>query len=348
MLYRTLGRTDIKVSRITLGTMNWGEQNTEAEAREQLDLAMEMGVNTIDTAEMYPSPPRATTQGETERVIGRWLKDRGLRDRVVLASKVTGRSSKDYMRPWGGPTRLDRRNIEAAVDASLKRLQTDYIDLYQLHWPDRKTNIFGRVEYRHFPDDEPVPLAETLGVLGDLVRAGKIRHVGVSNETPWGMMRCLELARDGTLPRIESVQNAYSLVNRIFEMAHSEICYNEDIGLLAYSPLAMGLLTGKYRNGARPKDGRLVRYDYYSRYTAPEALAAADDYAEIAERHGLAANQMALAYILHTKPFVASAIVGATSVEQLRSNIESVDIDISPELAKDIEAVHRRRPNPCP
>jgi len=348
MDYRKLGRSDLTVSAIILGTMTWGEQNSEAEARDQLDLATELGVTTIDTAEMYPSPPRAETHGHTEAIIGRWLKDRGHRDRIVLASKVTGRSSKDYLRPWGEGTRLDRRNIEAALDSSLKRLQTDYLDLYQLHWPDRKTNIFGRLDYRHDAADQPIPLEETLGVLQDLITAGKIRAFGLSNESPWGMMKCCALADSQGLPRPASIQNAYSLVNRIFEMSHAEIAHREDIGLLAYSPLGMGLLTGKYRQGQRPAGARLVRYDYYDRYTVSEGQRAAESYAEIAERHGLAPNHLALAFLLKARPFVAGAIIGATSCEQLRANIQAAEVSLSKEILAEIEAIHRRFPNPCP
>lgn len=347
MEYRRLGNTDLMVSAIVQGTMTFGTSNTEAEAATLLDMAQERGVTTIDTAEMYPSPPDHSHYGETERIIGRWLKARGGREHLILASKVAGRSTKGYMRPWGGETRLDRANIETALDQSLSRLQTDYIDLYQLHWPDRKTNIFGRMEYRHDPADDAIALEETLDVLAGLVRAGKIRHIGLSNENPWGLMRAAEWARHHPGVEIASIQNAYSLVSRLFEATLAEICHHENIGLLAYSPLAMGLLTGKYCAGQRPPQARLVKYSYYDRYTAPQALSAAEQYSAIARDHGYAPNQMALAY-LRSKPFLAGAIIGATSPEQLRSNIDSVAITLPAEIIKKIEAVHRQFPNPCP
>src|SRR5512144_750711 len=256
MHYQSLAHTDLKISRICLGTMTWGEQNTEAEAHAQLDYALAQGVNFIDTAEMYPVPPRAETQGLTERYIGTWLKQRGNRDKVILASKVAGRSQElSYLR--ANPVCLDRRNIVAALDASLKRLQTDYIDLYQVHWPDRQTNFFGRLGYA--PNDSPsIPILETLQALQEQVQAGKIRYIGISNETPWGLMKYLQLAERYNLPRAVSIQNPYSLLNRTFEIGLAEIAHQEGVGLLAYSPLAFGVLTGKYLNGRRPPGARLT------------------------------------------------------------------------------------------
>ncbi len=344
--YNKLGGSDLTVSRLVLGTMTFGEMTPESDAHRMLDLAVDRGVTTLDAAEIYPSPPKDETQGETERIIGRWMAARGNRDKVVLASKVTGRSGHSNLRPWGGPARLDRRSIEAALDASLTRLGTDYVDLYQLHWPDRKTTIFGRTEYRHDPDDTPVPLEETLDALGDLMKAGKIRAIGMSNETPWGLMRAQELARGGR-PRVVSIQNAYNLLNRLFDNGLSEICHLENVSLLAYSPLAMGLLTGKYRSATPPADARLVRYRYYDRYTVPRAMEAAAAYADMAERHGLDPARMALAFLLE-RPYIGGVIVGATTAEQLESNLAAADLTLSDAVRKDINVLHRRIPNPCP
>jgi aryl-alcohol dehydrogenase-like predicted oxidoreductase len=346
---RKLGPSGLMVSEIVCGTMTWGEQNTEAEAHAQLDLAYDMGLNTYDAAELYPVPSRRETQGRTEAYIGTWLARRKVRDKIILATKVVGRqgAAKDYFRDWPGGTRLDRRNIEYALDQSLRHLRTDYVDLYQIHWPDRTTTTFGRTEYVPVPDEDSIPLEETLGVLGDLVKAGKIRHVGLSNETAWGTMRYLEIARRTGLPLITSLQNAYSLLNRTFERTLAEVSHFEDIPLLAYSPLAMGLLTGKYIDGAKPARARLTLFPYFERYNAPEGHSAAASYVAIAQRHGLDPAQMALAYIL-TKPFVAGVIVGATSTAQLRTDIEAANLTLSAEVLSEIETVHRAFPNPCP
>ncbi len=347
MQYRPLGRTGIDVSAVCLGTMTWGEQNTEAEAHAQLDAAVDAGINFIDTAEMYPVPPRAETYGLTERYIGSWLRARGGRERLVLATKVMSRSD-DLRYVRSGETRLDRANIEAAVDASLERLQTDYIDLYQLHWPDRRSNYFGQLGYTPVDDDDPVPLEETLAVLDDLVRAGKVRQVGLSNETPWGAMRCLCLAEAGRGPRMASIQNPYSLLNRSFEVGLAEVAIREQLGLLAYSPLAFGTLTGKYLRGARPEGSRLALFDRFTRYTRnPEAETATAAYVELARRHGLDPAQMALAYVLG-RPFVTSVIVGATDLSQLATDIASIDVCLGDEVLAGIEAIHERCPNPCP
>jgi aryl-alcohol dehydrogenase-like predicted oxidoreductase len=341
-----LGRTGITVSRLCLGTMTFGEQNSEADAHAQLDYAVARGINFIDTAEMYPVPPRQDTQGRTEAYIGSWLKARGGRDRVVIATKVAGRSTElAYARPFA--IHPDRRNIEAAVDTSLQRLQTDYIDLYQVHWPDRSTNFFGRLGYQHQPYADEVPIEDTLAALADLVRAGKVRAVGISNETPWGAMRYLALAEQRGLPRVASIQNPYSLLNRVFEIGLAEIALREDVGLLAYSPLGMGALTGKYRHGARPADGRLTRFDRFKRYSTPAGEQAVEQYAQIAKRHGLNLAQMALAFLLR-QPFLTSAIVGATTLDQLRTNIDAADLALPDAVVADIEAVHAAQPNPCP
>ncbi len=344
MEYRRLGRTDLKVSALCLGTMTFGEQNSEAEAHQQLDCALAAGINLIDTAEMYPVPPRAETQGLTERYIGSWLKRRGGRERIVLATKVTG-PSFDYIRD--GQLRFDRKNIEAALEASLKRLNTDYIDLYQLHWPERKTNYFGQLGYTHQPDDEWTDFAETLSVLDEQIRAGKIRHIGLSNETPWGTMSYLQLAQQQGLPRMVSIQNPYSLLNRSFEVGLAEISHREEVGLLAYSPLGFGVLSGKYLRQPWPADGRITLYERFRRYTGEQATAATRAYVELARDHGLEPAQMALAFVT-SRSFVTSNIIGATTLAQLRQNIASTAITLSPALLEEIETIHRRYTIPCP
>lgn len=346
MQQNRLGQSDISVSRICLGTMTWGEQNSEAEAHLQLDAALDFGVNFIDTAEMYPVPPMASTYGETERCIGSWLKARNNRDQVVLATKVMSRSDDlTYVRD--GLVRLDHQNIHAALDASLARLQTDYIDLYQLHWPDRKTNYFGQLGYTCPETDDSVPIEETLQILADIVRSGKVRHIGISNETPWGAMRFLQLAETRGMPRVVSIQNPYNLLNRTFEVGLAEISHREQLGLLAYSPLAFGTLSGKYLNGAQPADGRLTRYSRFSRYTGEIAQLAIAEYVALAKQHNLDPTQMALAY-LHSRPFISSTIIGATTMTQLRRNLNSIDLTLNDEVIAGIEAVHQRYPNPCP
>jgi aryl-alcohol dehydrogenase-like predicted oxidoreductase len=344
--YRQLGHTDIRVSAICLGTMTWGEQNTESDAHRQLDLAMESGINFIDTAEMYPVPPRAETYAVTEQYIGNWLAQRQNRDKVILATKVASRSDWiDYMRD--GNIRLDRKNIEAAVEASLKRLQTDYIDLYQLHWPDRKTNFFGRLGFQYDPDDNPVPIEETLGVMNDIIQSGKVRHFGLSNETPWGTMSFVKLAEQNNYPKPVSIQNPYNLLNRTFEIGLSEVAHQEKIGLLAYSPLGFGVLSGKYLNNTRPKGARLTLFDRFDRYTNNNALRATQAYVDIANRHGLDPAQMALAYV-NSRSFLTSNIIGATNLEQLKTDIASIDVKLSDDMLDDIEKVHQDIPNPCP
>lgn len=346
MQYRRLGRSEIDVSALCLGTMTFGQQNTESEAHAQLDLALAVGINFIDTAEMYPVPPLAETQGLTETYIGTWFKSRGCRDRVVLATKVAGPGDwLPHIR--GGKNRLDRPNIESAIDASLKRLQTDYIDLYQLHWPDRRTNFFGQLGYDPVDDSDSVPLLETLEVLADLVKAGKVRRIGVSNETPWGLMRYLALAEQYDLPRMVSIQNPYNLLNRSFEVGLAEIAIREQCGLLAYSPLAFGVLSGKYLNGRRPADGRITLFERFSRYSNGEAERATAEYVALAELHGLDPAQMALAWVT-SRPFVTSNIIGATTLEQLETNIGSLDIRLDDAVIAGIESIHTKQPNPAP
>jgi len=345
MQYQHLG-DDLRISRIGLGTMTWGEQNTAEDAFRQMDDALDHGVNFFDTAELYAIPPRAETYGATESIIGRWLKRTGNRDRIVLASKVCGPTDWcPHIR--GGRARLDADNIIAACEGSLQRLQTDWIDLYQVHWPDRNTNFFGRMGYRHDPDEQSTPIEETLEALDRLVRAGKVRYVGVSNETPWGLMQYLKLAERQGLPRVVSIQNPYNLLNRSFEIGLAEIACRENVPLLAYSPLAFGTLSGKYLSGARPEHARLTLFPHYTRYSGEQAVSATAAYVRLAREHGLDPAQMALAFVLH-QPFVGSCIIGATRMEQLRANIASIDVSLSKDVVEGIEAIHRRCPNPAP
>jgi len=353
MQFRRLGRTDIQVSLVCLGTMTWGQQNTEAEAHAQLDYALERGINFIDTAEMYPVPPQAETQGRTEAYIGSWLKARGNRDKVILASKVAGRGYPGPGRGAFGWTRnnevpatdLTPKQIRYAVEHSLKRLNTDYLDLYQTHWPDRRTNNFGQANYVHVEETGIVPIEETLGTMADLVREGKIRMFGVSNESPWGVMQHVHLAETKGLPRIVSIQNPYNLVNRHFETGLAEPAHREDVGLLAYSPLAMGVLSGKYLGGAKPEGARLTLFSRFTRYSNPQTDRAAERYVALARQHGLDPAQMALAFV-NSRPFVTSNIIGATSMEQLKSDIDAADLTLSAEVLEAIEAIHREQPNP--
>lgn len=340
-----LGRSDLRVSRLCLGTMTFGEQNSEAEAHAQLDRAVAAGINFIDTAEMYPVPPQADTQGRTEACIGSWLARRGGRERLVIATKVAGRA--DWL-PWlrGGP-RLTRQQITEALEQSLRRLQTDYVDLYQLHWPERATNVFGRLGYVATTPDDAIPLAETLAVLGDLMGEGKIRHIGLSNETPWGVMHALALSDRLGLPRVASVQNPYNLLNRSFEIGLAEVALRESVPLLAYSPLAFGMLSGKYIDGARPAGARLTRWDRSSRYSNPQAQSATAAYVALAREHGLDPAQMALAYV-NSRPFLGANIIGATTLEQLEANLASDAVELPEPVLTAIEAIHQRQPNPAP
>ncbi|MEQ6885833.1 NADP(H)-dependent aldo-keto reductase [Salicola sp. Rm-C-2C1-2] len=341
---RHLGRTGIDVSVIGLGTMTWGEQNTEREAFEQLDYAVDQGVNLIDAAEMYPVPPRAETQGLTETYLGNWLKNRGKRDDLVIATKVTGRSGMDYLR--GGP-RLTREQIHQAVNDSLKRLRTDYIDLYQVHWPERKANFFGKLGYNPVDDSDAVPIEETLAALNELVEAGKVRHIGLSNETAWGAMTYIKEAEHRGWTRPVSIQNPYSLLNRSYEVGVAEVSLREDCGLLAYSPLAFGALSGKYLGGQRPAGARLTEFTRFTRYVSEQAQEATQAYVNLAWEHGLSPAQMALAWV-NSRPFLTSNLVGATTLDQLSENIESAHIQLSDELLERIEALHQRYTYPCP
>jgi aryl-alcohol dehydrogenase-like predicted oxidoreductase len=326
--------------------MTFGEQNSEADAHQQLDYAVAAGINLIDTAEMYPVPPRPETQGLTESYIGSWLKARGNREKIVLASKVSGpsRGSDNAIRP---AQMLDRKNIRAALDASLQRLNTDYLDLYQLHWPQRQTNFFGKLSYQYTEEQSPVTLLETLEALNEQVRAGKIRYIGVSNETPWGVMRYLQLAEKHDLPRIVSIQNPYSLLNRSFEIGLSEISQHEGVELLAYSSLAFGTLSGKYLNGAKPAGARNTLFSRFTRYSSPQAEAAIAEYVALAKKHNLDPSQMALAFV-RQQPFVASTLLGATTLEQLKINIDSQDLTLDAEILADLENIHKRFTIPAP
>lgn len=343
MKYRPLSDTDIKVSVICLGSMTWGEQNTEREAHHQLEFAIEQGVNFIDLAEMYPVPPKAETQGLTESYCGSWLSKRSDRDRLVIASKVSGPGMQSYLR--GGP-QLTRTHIEKALNESLRRLATDYIDLYQVHWPARHTNFFGALGYRH-QEDTATPIAETLEALADLVKTGKVRHIGISNETPWGTMAYLDLATRHRWPRIVSIQNPYSLLNRTFEIGLAEIAHREQVGLLAYSPLGFGVLSGKYLADKSPTKARLTLFNQFDRYSNKLGIVATKRYVDIAQQAGLDPAQMALAYV-NTRSFVTSNIIGATTLEQLEMNINSVDIELPETVLEAIEQTHVEIPNPCP
>lgn len=327
--------------------MTFGQQNSEAEAFAQLDLALEQGINFLDTAEMYPVPPRSQTQGRTESIIGNWLRERGNRNRLIIATKVAGPGRDWLPHIRGGNNRLDRANIEAAVEGSLRRLQIDCIDYYQIHWPDRQSNYFGMPGYPWPAEDDSVPIEETLDVLGDLVKAGKIREFGVSNETPWGVMRYLSLSEQRGLPRIQGIQNPYSLLNRGFETGLAEISHREQVGLLAYSPLGFGVLSGKYLGGQRPPEARLTLFPDYTRYSNSQAELATEAYVKLAREAGLNPARMALAFVT-SRPFTTSTIIGATTLEQLRSNIASAEMKLSAELLEAIDAIHQRYTNPAP
>ncbi len=349
MQYRQLGNSNLMVSQITLGTMTWGEQNTEAQAHAQIDLALGHGVNLIDAAEMYPVPPRPETQGLTEQYLGSWLKKSGKRAQVLIATKATGpaRLPHNPRHIRDGITHFDRKGLTDALHGSLERLQTDYVDLYQLHWPDRSVNSFGALNYEHSAHETTIPIEETLSILAEFIKAGKVRHIGISNETPWGLAQFIRAAEKFDLPRIVSIQNPYSLLNRVFEISHSEFSYREQIGLLAYSPLAFGVLSGKYLNGERPAGARLTLFERFSRYSNPQVAQVAGDYIALAKKHGIDPAQMALAFV-NGRGFVTSNIIGATTLAQLQSNLDSINITLSAEIVRDIDAIHKRQPNPAP
>lgn len=345
MEQRRLGDSDLRVSAVCLGTMTFGEQNTEVEAHAQLDFALERGVNFVDTAEMYPVPPRADTCTRTEAILGSWLRHRP-RDRVILATKVAGpRRQMKWIR--GGPHSLDRENIRAALEASLRRLGTDYVDLYQLHWPERNTPMFGEYAFDPGREADAVPIRDQLETLADLIAEGKVRYLGLSNETPWGVMEFLRLSREHRLPRPVSIQNAYSLLNRVYECGLAEIGFRENVGLLAYSPLAFGHLSGKYLADPGTR-GRITLFPRFGqRYQKPNVAPAVRAYHAVARRHGLSLTQLALAFVCH-RWLVTSTIVGATSLAQLRENLEAWEVALSAEALADVETVHLRYTNPAP
>lgn len=346
MKYTNLPHTDIEVSKICLGTMTWGNQNTEEEGHEQMDYALDQGINFFDTAELYPVPAHPDRHSLTEKIIGTWFKKNGNRNKVVLASKIAGKADfTKFIRTTG----FTRASIIEALEGSLKRLQTDYIDLYQLHWPERNTNYFGKRGYTHEATDYwEDNIHQVLETLRDLMREGKIRHVGISNETPWGTMRFLEESKvHASLPRTITIQNPYSLLNRLFEVGLSEISMRENVGLLAYSPLGFGVLSGKYLGDRMPEGSRIALFPNYKRYSSQTAVKATQKYYELAQEHNISLAQMALAYV-NTRPFLTSNIIGATNMKQLKENIGSIDVSLTPEILEGIEKIHNEHPNPAP
>ncbi len=352
MQMRPLGRSGLNVSLICLGTMTWGQQNTEAEGHEQMDYALSRGVNFFDTAEMYSIPPKAETQGSTETIIGNWFKARKNRDQVILATKVAGRSFMDWMREPNMPARLNRAQMTQALERSLKRLQTDYVDLYQLHWPERpmpwgsNPTRFNAAESAA-PPDATTTFEEQLEILDGFIKAGKVRHVGVSNESAFGVMKFLGASESKGLPRMQSIQNAYNLLNRTYEVNLAEITHQEGISLIPYSPLAQGYLSGKYLDGARPAGARSTLFNRGQRYEKPGAEEAIKDYVALARKYGLDPSVMANAFV-NSRSFVASNIIGATTMHQLKLAIDSADVTLPPELLAEIDLVHQLRGNPSP
>ena len=344
MNYKKLGNTDIDISTICLGTMTWGEQNTQNEAFDQMHYALDQGVNFWDTAELYAVPPKAETYGHTEVIIGNWFEQTKKREKVILATKVGGPSRK-YMR--GGENSFFGKNLAEALDGSLKRLKTDYIDLYQLHWPERNVNNFGKLGYEHKENDWN-KFEDVLGDLEKHIESGKIRYVGLSNETPWGVLGYLQLSKDKNLPRMMSIQNPYSLLNRSYEVGLAEVSIRENIGCLAYSPLASGYLSGKYRNGNLPKGSRMQRdYDFWTRYRKPNMENAVEEYYKISKKYNLDMSQMSIKFC-EIQDFMTSVIIGATTMEQLKTNVESVNVNLSDDVIKEINQVQTKYPNPCP
>ncbi len=346
MNYRKLGNTDLDVSTICLGTMTWGEQNSQEESFEQMDYALDQGINFFDAAEMYQYPCRKETYGETEKVIGNWLSKRKNRDKIILASKISG-PGMSYIR--GGGPQFSKENFSLAIENSLKRLKTDYIDLYQLHWPERKTNFFGKLGYEHKDNsNEWNDFEKILTDLEKFIKQGKIRYIGLSNETPWGLSKFLEVSKLKSLPKMMSVQNAYNLLCRTYEIGIAEISIREESGLLAYSPLAGGFLTGKYLNNNLPENSRQKLFsNYYTRYSKPHASLVIDKYSDISKKFGLNFAQMSIKFC-EIQPFMTSVIIGATTMEQLKINIESVNVNLSDEIIKDINNIQKLYPNPCP
>ena len=346
MYYKKLGSTDVDVSTICLGTMTWGEQNSKADGFEQMDYAIDNGVNFWDTAEIYAIPMRKETYGETENIIGEWFKKTKKRDKVILATKVSGPTSKEYIR--GGGCSYDKKSMSEALEKSLKRMQTDYIDLYQLHWPERNTNFFGKQGYEHDSNEKNwIAFEEILENLKKFVDAGKIRYVGLSNETAWGLAKCLELSKLKNLPKMMAVQNPYNLLNRTYEVGLAEISVREQSGLLAYSPLAFGYLTGKYRNNNMPKGSRIDLFKDFTRYNNENSIKAIEEYYKISQKFNLDFAQMSIKFC-EIQPFVTSVIIGATTMQQLKTNVESVNVKLNNEIINEINEVQKKYPNPCP
>ncbi len=345
MKYTKIPQTDIKVSKICLGTMTYGQQNTEVEAHEQLNYAIDQGINFIDTAEMYSIPGKKETQGSTERYIGSWLKDQK-REELVVATKITGPMPYfNFIRPNLG---FSKEVIHDALNQSLKRLQTDYVDIYQLHWPERSVNFFGQRNYKHNPDEKwEDNFKEVIQTLDGLVQEGKIRHYGVSNESSWGVMRQLSESKIHGLTSCKTIQNPYSLLNRTFEINLAEVSLREKVGLLAYSPLAFGVLSGKYLNGQMPEKSRLNLFPAYSRYSNPQAMKLTAAYADLAEKNNLSLTQLSLAFV-NQRPFLTSNIIGATNMDQLKENIGSIEVRLSEELLSEIDRIQDLQPNPAP
>jgi aryl-alcohol dehydrogenase-like predicted oxidoreductase len=345
MKYKIIPNTDLKVSEICLGSMTWGQQNTEEEAHSQLDYALSQGINFIDTAEMYPIPPDPKKQGTTERYIGTWIEKTGNREKIILASKACV-STEVTTRDVGSVPHYDSKSIREAIEGSLSRLKTDYLDLYQIHWPERKTNFFGVRGYKFDGKDESTSIEETLKVLNDLVNEGKVRYVGISNETPWGVSEYLRIAKEKGYSRIVTIQNQYSLINRTFEIGLAEIVMKENLGLLVYSPLSMGVLSGKYLNGAKPEGARFsITTRSTDRYNPIQAQVAISRYIDIANKYNLDPSQMAISFAL-SRPFCTSIIIGATSLEQLASDIKSIDLVLPEEILNEIDIVYREIPDP--
>ena len=344
MNYKKLGNTDLDVSTICLGTMTWGEQNTQKEGFEQMNFALDQGVNFFDTAEIYSIPPRKETFGDTEVIIGNWFEKTKKRGKVILASKVCG-PMREYVR--GGGNQFGTKNISEALEGSLKRLKTDYIDLYQLHWPERKTNFFGKLGYEHDDSNEWTQFEDILSDLNKFIDQGKIRHIGLSNETPWGLSKFLELSKSKNLPRMLSVQNPYNLLNRAYEVGLSEMSVREKAGLLAYSPLACGYLSGKYRNNQMPKNTRLTLFKGWERHLNPLARKAYDEYYKLSKEYNITMVQLAHAFV-NSRPFITSNIIGATTMEQLKENIGSINVSLTEEMMEKINLIHNNNPNPSP
>jgi len=355
MKYRKLGTTNLNVSVICLGTMTFGEQNSQSDAFEQMDYAVERGVNFFDTAEMYPAYPKKETYGKSEEIIGNWLKTKKNRDKIILATKVAsghpkgiGATGLSWIRKGGKNLRFDKDNMNKAVNDSLKRLQVDYIDLYQLHWPERNVAVFGQLDFKYDPyDTDWTPIEEVLENLKNLIKSGKVKYVGLSNETPWGIINFLKTAKERNLPRMMSVQNGYSLVNRVFDIANSEVSTRENCGLLAYSPLAGGRLSGKYMNGKKLKNSRYTLWPQrFSRHHTKRGELAIKKYVDLAKKYNIAPSTFANAFVIN-RPFVTSNIIGATSIRHLEENINSINITLTEGMLEEIEDIHLSDPNPC-